>query len=194
MKKTRIAILASGGGSNARKIMEHFRHSDIAEVALVVSNKKDAGVLQIAKGFNVPTLLIERQTFYQTHDFLRELEDREISFIALAGFLWLVPAYLVKAFSGKILNIHPALLPKYGGKGMYGHHVHEAVKAAGETESGPTIHWVNEHYDEGNILFQAHCAINPEDTADDIARKVLELEHEHYARIIEQEIRKGVHQ
>ncbi|HAD14457.1 MAG TPA: phosphoribosylglycinamide formyltransferase [Saprospirales bacterium] len=194
MKKTRIAILASGGGSNARKIMEHFRNSDIAEVALVVSNKKDAGVLKIANEYHVPTLLIERQDFYQTNKFLTELEEREIEFIVLAGFLWLVPAYLVKAFSGKILNIHPALLPKYGGKGMYGHHVHEAVKAAGETESGPTIHWVNEHYDEGNILFQARCTINPEDTADDIARKVLELEHTHYPRIIEQEIRKGMHQ
>ncbi len=193
MKKTRIAILASGGGSNARKIMEHFRNSDIAEVALVVSNKKDAGVLKIANEYHVPTLLIERQDFYQTNKFLTELEEREIEFIVLAGFLWLVPAYLVKAFSGKILNIHPALLPKYGGKGMYGHHVHEAVKAAGETESGPTIHWVNEHYDEGNILFQARCTINPEDTADDIARKVLELEHTHYPRIIEQEIRKGMH-
>lgn len=188
MTKTRMAVFASGGGSNARKIMEYFKDSRVAEVALVVSNKKNAGVLDIAREHDVPTMLIERQSFYDSQELLEELSKRDIQFIVLAGFLWLVPAYLVKAFQGKILNIHPALLPKYGGKGMFGHHVHEAVKAAGERESGPTIHFVNEHYDEGDIVFQARCAVNPDDTAEDIARKVLALEHAHYPRIIEQVI------
>lgn len=185
MNKTKIAIFASGGGSNARKILEYFQDSETAEVALVVSNKKDAGVLDIADNFSVPTHLINRQSFYETTEILEVLKAHDIGFIALAGFLWLVPAYLVKAYPGKILNIHPALLPKYGGKGMYGHHVHEAVKAAGELESGPTIHFVNEHYDEGDIVFQATCSLEPEDEPEDIARKVLSLEHAHFPRIIE---------
>ncbi|MBL7806222.1 MAG: phosphoribosylglycinamide formyltransferase [Saprospiraceae bacterium] len=185
MNKTKIAIFASGGGSNARKILEYFQDSETAEVALVVSNKKDAGVLDIADTFSVPTHLINRQSFYETTEILEVLKAHDIGFIALAGFLWLVPAYLVKAYPGKILNIHPALLPKYGGKGMYGHHVHEAVKAAGELESGPTIHFVNEHYDEGDIVFQATCSLEPEDEPEDIARKVLSLEHAHFPRIIE---------
>ncbi|HLP96457.1 MAG TPA: phosphoribosylglycinamide formyltransferase [Saprospiraceae bacterium] len=188
MSKTKIAIFASGGGSNARKILEYFQDSDVAEVALVISNKKDAGVLDIAGTFGVPTHLINRQSFYETTEILEILKAHGIGFIALAGFLWLVPAYLVKAYPGKILNIHPALLPKYGGKGMYGHHVHEAVKAAGELESGPTIHFVNEHYDEGDIVFQVTCKLEPGDQPDDIARKVLALEHAHFPRIIEQVI------
>ncbi|MCC7466581.1 MAG: phosphoribosylglycinamide formyltransferase [Saprospiraceae bacterium] len=188
MTKIRMAIFASGGGSNARKIMEYFKHSTVAEVALVVSNKKDAGVLEIAREHGIPTMLIDRKSFYDATELLEELNRRHIQFLVLAGFLWLVPAYLVKAFPGKILNIHPALLPKYGGKGMYGHHVHEAVKAAGERESGPTIHFVNEHYDEGDIVFQARCEITPNDSAEDIARKVLALEHAHYPGIIERVI------
>ena len=188
MTKTRMAIFASGGGSNARKIMEYFKDSTVAEVALVVSNKKNAGVLDIAREHEIPTKLIERQSFYDSTELLEELSKRDIRFIVLAGFLWLVPAYLVRAFQGRILNIHPALLPKYGGKGMYGHHVHEAVKAAGELESGPTIHFVNEYYDEGDVVFQAKCTVSPDDTAEDIAQKVLALEHTHYPRIIEQVI------
>ena len=160
----------------------------MAEVALVVSNKKNAGVLDIAREHEIPTKLIERQSFYDSTELLEELSKRDIQFIVLAGFLWLVPAYLVRAFQGRILNIHPALLPKYGGKGMYGHHVHEAVKAAGELESGPTIHFVNEYYDEGDVVFQAKCTVSPDDTAEDIAQKVLALEHTHYPRIIEQVI------
>ena len=188
MTKTRMAIFASGGGSNARKIMEYFKDSTVAEVALVFSNKKNAGVLDIAREHEIPTKLIERQSFYDSTELLEELSKRDIRFIVLAGFLWLVPAYLVRAFQGRILNIHPALLPKYGGKGMYGHHVHEAVKAAGELESGPTIHFVNEYYDEGDVVFQAKCTVSPDDTAEDIAQKVLALEHTHYPRIIEQVI------
>lgn len=186
--KVQIAIFASGGGSNARKIMEHFKDSPVAEVGLVVSNKAQAGVLDIAEAFGIPTQIIDRVGFYQTEDLLEVLKKHQIGFIALAGFLWLIPGYLVREYPRRILNIHPALLPKYGGKGMYGHHVHEAVKAAGETESGPTIHFVNEHYDEGDIIFQARCAVHPDDSADDIARNVLALEHRYFPAIIEKVI------
>lgn len=185
---TNIAIFASGGGSNARKIIEHFQHSEVARVVLVVSNKRNAGVLAIAGEYGIPTEIIDRQGFYEGDGILDVLSKYGVGFIALAGFLWLVPAYLVQAYPRRIVNIHPALLPKFGGKGMYGHHVHEAVKASGERESGPTIHWVNEHYDEGDILFQARCPIAPDDAPDDIARKVLELEHLYYPLVIEQAI------
>ena len=181
-----LAIFASGGGSNARKIIEHFHGSHTGKVALIVSNKADAGVLAIAAEYNIPTLVINRKGFYETEEILDVLNSHEIDFVVLAGFLWLAPGYLVKAFKGKIVNIHPALLPKYGGKGMYGHHVHEAVKAAGEKESGITIHLVNEHYDEGDIIFQTTCPLEPNDSAEDIARKVLALEHHHFPKIIEQ--------
>ena len=187
MKK--IAIFASGGGSNAQKIIEHFKGHPSVEIALVISNKKDAGVLGIAANHQIPTHIIERQSFYNTDVLLSVLKENSIDFIALAGFLWLVPSYLVKAFPKKIVNIHPALLPKYGGKGMYGHFVHEAVKAANETESGMTIHYVDEHYDEGTIIFQAKCAIDAEDSAAEIARKVLALEHQHFPLVIEKALR-----
>lgn len=183
-----IAVFASGGGSNADKIIQYFKDSSVGRVALVVSNKPDAGVLAIAESNGIPTQIIDRHGFYQTEAILEVLNKHHIEFIALAGFLWLAPAYLVRAFPHRILNIHPALLPKYGGKGMYGHHVHEAVKAAGETESGMSIHFVNEHYDEGDIVFQARCALHPEDSPEDIARKVLVLEHQFYPRIIEKVI------
>ena len=184
MKK--IAIFASGGGSNARKIIEHFQKSQIVKVALVVSNKKDAGVLDIAAGHNIPTLLVQRADMYETKEILFILDKYEIDFIVLAGFLWLVPSYLIQAYPHRIVNIHPALLPKYGGKGMYGKHVHTAVKAAGEKESGITIHFANENYDEGDVIFQAKCPLDESDTPETIARKVLELEHEHFPKVIEQ--------
>ena len=190
-KPVKIAVFASGGGSNARKIMEHFRNSDAGQVALVVCNKKNAGVIGIADSFGIPVQLIDRELFYETEALLDLMRQYDIGFIALAGFLWLMPPYLVKAYPGKIVNIHPALLPKYGGKGMYGMHVHEAVKAAGDKESGPTIHFVNEHYDEGNIIFQASCPIDPEDSPESIAHKVLELEHRHYPTVIEALLRKN---
>ncbi len=180
-----IAIFASGGGSNARKIMERFqRHRDI-RVVLVVSNKRDAGVLAVAAEFGVDTLVINRSYFYETEALLGELRARGVDFVVLAGFLWLAPTYLVAAFPRRILNIHPALLPKYGGKGMYGRHVHEAVKAAGETETGMTIHYVNERYDEGDIVFQASCPVLPDDTPDMIARNVLALEHRYFPELVE---------
>lgn len=180
-----IAIFASGGGSNARRIMEHFRNSDVGRVVLVVCNRKNAGVISIAAEFGIPVQMIDRNMFYESAELLDILQKYNTHFIALAGFLWLIPAYMVKSYPGRIVNIHPALLPKYGGHGMYGHHVHEAVKAAGEQESGLTIHYVNEHYDEGDIIFQASCLLDPDDSPDDIARKVLALEHEHYPRVIE---------
>lgn len=183
-----IAIFASGGGSNACKIIEHFKDSSHGKVALVVSNKTNAGVIDIAAEHHIPVQLIDRQGFYSSESILDILRSNQIDLLVLAGFLWLVPAYLVRAYPGRILNIHPALLPKYGGKGMYGHHVHEAVKAAGEKESGMTIHLVNEHYDEGDILFQATCSIASNDTPEDIARKVLQLEHQYYPEVIEKVI------
>jgi phosphoribosylglycinamide formyltransferase 1 len=188
MKK--IAIFASGGGSNAQKIIEHFEKSEVARVDLVVCNRRTAGVLQIAAEFKIPTQVIERQQFYETENLLEVLRQHSIDFIALAGFLWLAPAYLVREFPNRIVNIHPALLPKFGGKGMFGHHVHEAVRAAGESESGMTIHFVNENYDEGSIVFQARVPIENSDSPDDIARKVLELEHFYFPKIIERLILK----
>jgi len=181
-----IAIFASGGGSNARKIIEYFENKPDIRVRLVISNKSTAPVLDMAKRYDIDTLILNRRSFYETEDLLNQLEESQIDFIALAGFLWLVPAYLVRAFPRRMVNIHPALLPKYGGKGMYGHWVHEAVKKAAETESGMTIHFVNEVYDEGDIIFQASCELLPDDSPEEIAKKVLRLEHEHFAPVLEQ--------
>jgi phosphoribosylglycinamide formyltransferase-1 len=181
----RLAIFASGTGSNARKIVEHFASSDTVQVALILSNKADAKVLDMAREHGIPTAVISRQAFYNTEETLDLLRQHGVDFVVLAGFLWLMPAYLVRAYERRMVNIHPALLPKFGGKGMFGHHVHEAVRAANETETGITIHFVNEHYDEGDAIFQARCPVSPDDTPEDIARKVLALEHAHFARVIE---------
>lgn len=180
-----ITIFASGAGSNARKIMEHFQHKSEVRVALVVSNKPDAGVLDIARQHGIPTHLIGRANFFETKDILAVLAKHEVDFIVLAGFLWLIPPYLVQAFQHRIVNIHPALLPKYGGKGMYGMRVHEAVRVANELETGITIHFVNEQYDEGDIVFQARCPVAATDTPADIARNVQALEHQHFPDVIE---------
>lgn len=182
--KQHIAIFASGTGSNAKKIIEYFRDNSNIKVSLVVCNKPGAGVLALAEAAGIETLLLQRQAFYETEALVDELQAQHISLIVLAGFLWLVPGYLVQAFEGRILNIHPALLPKYGGKGMYGMNVHRAVKAAAERESGITIHLVDQVYDEGRILFQRSCPIEASDRPEDIARKVLQLEHEHFAPVI----------
>lgn len=183
--KKKIAIFASGGGSNAREIMRYFEHHTQIEVALLVSNKAEAGVLDIADSYAIPTLLISKKGFYESNEILESLTDYSIDFIVLAGFLWLIPSYLVTAYPNQIVNIHPALLPKYGGKGMYGHHVHEAVKAANESVSGMTIHYVNAHYDEGNIIYQATCALDAADSVGEIAAKVLALEHQYFSKVIE---------
>lgn len=185
MKKKNIAIFASGSGSNARKILEHFEGREDIKVALIVTNKNKAGVINHANDFDIPTLKLDRVTFYESQDVLNLLQSKEIDLIVLAGFLWLIPAYLIHAYPNKIINIHPALLPKYGGKGMYGHHVHQAVKDNNESESGMTIHFVNEKFDEGNHIFQAKCKLESTDTADDIASKVLNLEHKYFAKVID---------
>ena len=185
MSKKHIAIFASGSGSNARKILEYFEDREDIKVALIVTNKRSAGVLSHAKEFDVPTMRIDRSFFYDSKGILNVLESEKIDLIVLAGFLWLIPPYLITSYPDKIINIHPALLPKYGGKGMYGHHVHKAVKENNETESGMTIHFVNEHFDEGNHIFQARCTLEPDESAEEIARKVLKLEHTHYAKVID---------
>lgn len=181
-----IAIFASGTGSNAKTIIEYFQSSEAIQVSLVVSNKPTAPVLAMAAAHGVPTLVIDRKGFYESEQLLQQLHDYQIDFIVLAGFLWLLPLYLVEAYDDRIINIHPALLPKYGGKNMYGMNVHRAVQAAQETESGITIHYVNPNYDEGKIIFQATCPISPDDQAEDIARKVQQLEHTYFPKVIEQ--------
>ena len=180
-----IAIFASGTGTNARKIIEYFKENANIHVALVVSNKATAAVLDIADEYQIPKMVAGRNSFYETKELLEALREKEIAFIVLAGFLWLIPDYLVQAYEKRIVNIHPALLPKYGGKGMYGMNVHRAVKDSGDELSGITIHYVNERYDEGDIVFQASCPVGPEDEPADIARKVQQLEHRHFAPVVE---------
>ncbi|MFN4286232.1 MAG: phosphoribosylglycinamide formyltransferase [Lacibacter sp.] len=181
----RIAIFASGAGSNARQLMQHFENHPLARVSLVVCNKPGAGVLGIAAAAGIPTLLLERERFFRGDAYLPELERAGIGLVVLAGFLWKIPEKLVTAYAGRMVNIHPALLPKFGGKGMYGHHVHAAVLAAGETESGITIHMVDEQYDHGTPLFQARCAVLPGDTPETLAARIHALEHQHYPRVVE---------
>lgn len=181
---TRLAILASGSGSNAEKIMEYFQHSPKAQVTLVASNKADAFVLERAKKFGVPTFTFTRKEM-DAGVLLEKLKEEKIDWVILAGFLLKIPDELIRAFPEHMVNIHPALLPNYGGKGMYGAYVHEAVKAAGDSETGITIHLVNEHYDEGRIVFQASTSITTEDTPDTIAQKVHDLEHRYFPEVIE---------
>lgn len=180
-----IAIFASGAGSNAQKIIDHFRHSDSVRVALIGCNKPGAGVIGIAARERIPVLAIEKEDFFKGDAYIGELRKRDIDFIVLAGFLWKVPSLLIQAYPNRIINIHPALLPKYGGKGMYGSHVHEAVLAAGEKQSGITIHYVDEHYDHGDNIFQATCEVLPNDTPETLAARIHLLEHMHYPAVIE---------
>ena len=189
-----IAIFASGTGTNARKIIEYFekrasKSSKSIKVSLIVCNVPGAGVLEIAKEKGIPSLIINKNEFELT-GYVQSLKNAEINFIVLAGFLWKVPEVLIKAYPKAIVNIHPALLPKYGGKGMYGARVHEAVITAKEKESGITIHWVNENYDEGAIIFQAKCLVDASDTSATLANKIHSLEHEHFAATIEATIEK----
>jgi len=181
----RIAIFASGTGTNAAKIIDHFKDHPTIQVALVVSNVANAGVLNIAAINNVETLLINKESFHNSAVCLAILQEKKIDWIVLAGFLWKIPSFFVVAYPQRIINIHPALLPKYGGKGMYGMHIHKAVVAAKESETGITIHYVNEHYDEGAIIFQAKCMVDLLDTAEQVAQKVHVLEHIHFPRVIE---------
>lgn len=185
MIKSKLAIFASGRGSNAECIIKYFASSPEIEIGLIVSNRRDAGVLELAEANTIPTFVINRTDFTKTEKIIPVLLQHEITHIVLAGFLVKIPTYLILVYPQEIINIHPALLPKYGGKGMYGHHVHEAVYQNQEEESGITIHLVNENYDEGKILFQASCKIEKVDQPKDIAAKVLKLEHYHFPRIIE---------
>ena len=179
-----LIIFASGAGTNAAAIIAYFKKNGKAKVSLIVSNKQDAGVLEIAKREDIPFLIINKQTFSETL-IVEQLKDYDPSLIILAGFMWKIPETLVHAFPGKIINIHPALLPLYGGKGMYGHHVHHAVVNAKEKESGITIHYVNEAYDEGNIILQARCKVETNDMPDELASRIHKLEHFYYPRVIE---------
>lgn len=190
MRKQRIAIFASGSGSNAQKIMEYFRHHDQAEVVLVLTNNPEAYVLQRADNFEIPVHVFDRHEFRDTSHIAELLQRLQTDLIVLAGFLWLIPQQLIAAFPGRIINIHPALLPKYGGKGMFGDHVHRAVLAAGDKEGGITIHQVNEKYDEGEYIFQARYKIDPADNLEMIKFKGQQLEHQHFPRIVEQVLKK----
>lgn len=184
----RIAIFASGTGSNAQKILAHFQSSNKIEVALIVSNKTNAGVLNFAKEYSTPTLIIEREKFLKGDGYVPELQAAGIDWIILAGFLWKIPPTLINQWGKRIINIHPALLPKYGGKGMYGEAVHRAVLAANEKESGITIHYVDEQYDHGATIFQATCSVLSTDLVENLAEKIHALEHLHYPVVIEKEI------
>ena len=186
MKK--LAIFSSGAGSNAARIIEHFRHHPAIAASLIVCNNPDAGVLNIASANDIPVLLIEKEPFFRGSAYVPELRTRGIDFLVLAGFLWKIPAKLVEAYRHRIVNIHPALLPAYGGKGMYGRHVHEAVIAAGEKESGITIHYVDELYDHSQSIFQAKVIVEPDDTPETLAKKVQFLEHQHFPRVIEEAV------
>lgn len=188
--KKRIAIFASGSGSNAQKIMEHFKRSSDAEVVLILTNNPHAYVLQRADNFEVPSHIFTRNEFYNSDDVIKLLKNLQVDLIVLAGFLWLVPVSLLKAFPNKIINLHPALLPKYGGAGMYGDHVHKAVLANKEEESGITIHFVNENFDEGEIIHQSKFRIEPGDNLEMIKFKGQQLEHQHFPRVVESLLKK----
>lgn len=179
-----LIIFASGKGSNAQAIIDYFKGNGIAAVSLIVSNKANAGVLNIAQAEGIPSMIINRDEFTDT-SFVTKMQEINPTLIVLAGFLWKIPKQMVEAFPEKIINIHPSLLPKYGGKGMFGGHVHNAVIDAAETESGITIHYVDEVYDNGNKILQAHCPVKPEYTPDALAESIHSLEHFFYPRTIE---------
>ncbi len=182
----KVVILASGNGTNAERIISYFSERDTAKVILVISNNPNAGVLGRCQRLEVDTMVASRDDFYHNSKVLHQLLSLQPDVIVLAGFLWLLPKEIVSAFHGKIVNIHPALLPDFGGKGMYGHHVHEAVLKSGQKTSGITIHLVNEKYDEGDILFQAKTEITAGETPESLAKKIHQLEHTHFPVVIEQ--------
>jgi phosphoribosylglycinamide formyltransferase 1 len=186
----RLAIFASGSGTNAENIIQYFRNKPLISVSCVCSNRPDAFVLERAKNHQIPFKVFNREEFYHTEHILDYLKENKIDWIILAGFMWLIPTYLIENYPDRIINIHPALLPKFGGKGMFGHHVHQAVIDNRESESGISIHYVNREYDRGQIIFQATCQVEAGDTPDSLADKVHQLEYEHFPRIIEQEILK----
>jgi phosphoribosylglycinamide formyltransferase-1 len=186
MPTQNLIIFASGAGSNAQKIIDFFRMDPSVDIRLIVCNKLGAGVLDIAKKENIPTLLIEKEQFFRGNGYVDELRAHRPDLLILAGFLWKLPSCLVKAFPHQIINIHPALLPKYGGKGMYGHFVHEAVLASCDRETGITIHYVDELYDHGDYIFQARVPVDPGDTPETIAKKVQVLEHTYFPKVVKE--------
>lgn len=183
--KNKIAIFLSGSGSNAKNICAFFQNHQSIEVAMLLSNKENSGAKSIGEIYEIPYFIFNKELFYETDVVQNILKENDIDFLILAGFLWLIPNYLLQLYPNKIINIHPALLPKYGGKGMHGIHVHQAVFENAETESGITIHLCNEHYDDGKILFQKNVILNSDDTPEIIAKKVLALEHKYFAKVIE---------
>ncbi|MEN7548899.1 phosphoribosylglycinamide formyltransferase [Rapidithrix thailandica] len=181
-----ISIFASGSGSNAQRIIEYFREKGLQAEFSILTNNAQAYVIERAKQLEVPFKIVSRKAFKEAKDVLEFLEEKNAQLIVLAGFLQLVPEALTQKYTRRIINIHPALLPKFGGKGMYGHFVHEAVVAAGEQESGITIHYVNERYDEGEAILQKSCPVETGDTPDDVARKVQQLEHQYFPKVVEE--------
>jgi phosphoribosylglycinamide formyltransferase-1 len=180
-----ITIFASGAGSNASRIIDYFKNSTLARVCLVICNKPGAGVIGIAEKEGIPVLIIEKERFFKGDGYLPEIRQSGTNLIVLAGFLWKIPQALIDAYPRRIINIHPALLPKYGGRGMYGQYVHESVLNAGEMESGITIHYVDEHYDNGDILFQTACPVLDTDSPESLANRIHQLEHLHYPLVID---------
>jgi len=179
-----LVIFASGGGSNALKIIEKFKRNPDVRISRIVSNNPDAGVLKHASDHGIKTTIISRSDMRKPKKLIAVLKAENTSWVILAGFLWLIPIEFIRAFSGRIINLHPALLPKYGGKGMYGHHVHDAVSKAKEKETGITIHKVNERYDEGDIIFQSSFQLTPKDSPKTIEHNIHKLEHEHFPEVI----------
>lgn len=184
-----IAIFASGNGTNAQRIAEYFAESSLVNISLILTNNPEAGVLQRAEKLGITSIVFNRESFSGTDNILEILKIKKIDFIVLAGFLWLIPHNIINSFPNRIVNIHPALLPKYGGKGMYGHHVHDAVILSGDEKSGITIHYVNEKYDEGNIIFQAKTEVTNVDTPDSLAGKIHKLEYAFFPKVIEDLLR-----
>jgi phosphoribosylglycinamide formyltransferase-1 len=182
--RKRLAVFASGTGTNASRLIEHFRENAAGEVVLLVCNKPGAGVIGIAEKAGIPVLMIEKERF-KADGYVAELKAAKVDFLLLAGFLWKLPSVLIASWAHRILNIHPALLPKYGGKGMYGERVHRAVLDAGDVESGISIHEVDEQYDHGPTLFQARCPVLNTDSPESLAARIHELEHRHYPEVAE---------
>lgn len=187
-KKKQLAILASGNGTNAQQICEYFSGNNQIEVTCIIYNRPDAFVAKRAEALGIESVYMNRADFYENGNVLAYLLNKHIDWVILAGFLWLIPETLIARFPKHIINIHPALLPKYGGKGMYGHHVHEAVIANHESESGITIHLIDNQYDKGSILFQAKCALTSDDTPHSLEEKIHQLEKEHFPTVIEKTV------
>lgn len=180
----KIAVFASGSGSNAENIFNYFKNNDNVTISLILTNNPNAGVIERANRLNIPFVVFDKNAFKNTNEIVMLLQENNIDLVVLAGFLWLIPENLIEAFPNKIVNIHPALLPKYGGKGMFGDNVHKAVVEHKETETGITIHFVNQHYDEGKVIFQAKCKVLPTDTFEEVASKIHALEYEHFPKVI----------